>query len=190
MHGGVQYDGAVRQALHAVSLGESGMAENRNGNRNRIVNQNGDQNVRTIGKVAVYMTLGDMSEEDMAAACDQGYRLVAGSVGSMDLKKVIAAIETAARREGVVSAEYPEDHALYHAIIEALHGVGRGQLALGSILRTAGLRFCVVRGPQVAGDTGRGSWVAVALYGSIGGPIRGNEHECLGLGISHLGHPG
>jgi hut operon positive regulator len=106
----------------------------------------------------------------------------------MNVEKIIAAIETASRREGVVSKEYPEDHALWHAIFEALHGVGRGQLALGTILRTAGLRFSVVRGPRFVGDPTQGQWLAVALYGQIGGPIKGNEHECVGLGISHLGH--
>lgn len=141
----------------------------------------------TIGKVAVRTVIGDMTPEKLEEARKHGYKLACGSAGSMDLKKIIAAIETAARREGVVSDKYPEDHGLYHAIIEALHGVGRGQLALGTILRTAGLRFCVVRGPQVEGDGAGGVWVAVALYGSIGGPIRGNEHECLGLGVCHLG---
>ena len=141
----------------------------------------------TIGKVALRVVLVEDPTVEVTAAMKAGFRVVHGHVGSMNLEKVIAAIETASRREGIVSVEYPEDHALYHSILDALHGVGRGQLALGRILRTAGLRFSVVRGPRVAGEVGRGEWLAVALYGHIGGPVKGNEHECVGLGIYHLG---
>lgn len=147
-----------------------------------------EQRARTIGKVALRAVLDDDPERERLLATRDGYRVVLGHVGSMDLQKVIAAIETAARREGIVSPEYPEDHALYHSILDALHGVGRGQIALGTILRTAGLRFSVVRGPRFAGEPAGSEWLAVALYGQIGGPTKGNEHECVGLGIYHLGH--
>ncbi len=141
---------------------------------------------QTIGKVALYAALVEDAEDERSLTSRDGYRVVTGRVGSMDLQKIIAAIETAARREGVVSPEYPEDHALYHAILDALHGVGRGQVALGTILRTAGLRFSVVRGPRFVGEAAGREWVAVAVYGQIGGPTKGNEHECVGLGIYHL----
>ncbi len=146
------------------------------------------EHMETIGKTALYLVLASKSAEPEIArvAQDLGYRLVMGQVGSMDVQKIIAAVETAARREGLVSPEYPEDHALYHAIIDALHGVGRGQIALGTILRTVGLRFTVVRGPQIAGEPEAREWLAVALYGQIGGPIKGNEHECVGLGVNHV----
>jgi hut operon positive regulator len=136
----------------------------------------------TIGRVALLAVLADDPQPILAGA--KGYRSVAGRVGTMDLEKVIAAVETAATREGLISAEYAEEHALYHAIIEALHGVGRGQLALGTLLRTVGLRFTVVRGPRLPGDPT--TWIAVALYGTIGQPVKGNEHEVVGLGIVHL----
>jgi hut operon positive regulator len=136
----------------------------------------------TIGRVALLAVLADDPRPILAGA--NGYRSVAGRVGTMELEKVIAAVETAATREGLISAEYAEEHALYHAIIEALHGVGRGQLALGTLLRTVGLRFTVVRGPRLPGDPT--TWIAVALYGTIGQPVKGNEHEVVGLGIVHL----
>ncbi|MDR7417328.1 MAG: HutP family protein [Armatimonadota bacterium] len=136
----------------------------------------------TIGRVALLAVLADDPQSVLAGA--KGYRSVAGRVGTMDLEKVIAAVETAAAREGLISAEYAEEHALYHATIEALHGVGRGQLALGTLLRTVGLRFAVVRGPRLPGDPT--AWIAVALYGTIGQPVKGNEHEVVGLGIVHL----
>jgi hut operon positive regulator len=136
----------------------------------------------TIGRVAVLSVLADDAAPVIAAA--KGFRVITGHVGTMDLQKVIAAIETAARREGFINSEYAEEHALYHATIEALHGVGRGQLALGSVLRTVALRFALARGPRVPGD--HTAWIAVALYGTIGQPIKGNEHEVVGLGISHL----
>ena len=31
-----------------------------------------------------------------------------------------------------------------------------------------------------------GEWVAVALYGTIGAPVKGSEHEAIGLGINHI----
>ena len=47
-----------------------------------------------------------------------------GKVGSMELQKIAAAIETSAKRQGLINPDiYREMHALYHAIIEALHGV-------------------------------------------------------------------
>jgi hut operon positive regulator len=136
----------------------------------------------TIGRVALLAVLADDPQPLLASAKE--YRGVAGRVGTMEIEKVIAAIETAASRQGLISADYAEEHALYHAIIEALHGVGRGQLALGTLLRTVGLRFAAVRGPRLPGD--RTTWIAVALYGTIGQPVKGNEHEVVGLGIVHL----
>ncbi len=138
----------------------------------------------SIGKLALYLALDNDLDR---AATSAEFRSVSGQVGSMNLEKVIAAIETAARREGLVNINYPEDHALYHSILDALQGVGRGCLSLGTILRTTRLRFAVVRGPQILGDKTKGEWIAVAMYGLIGGPVRGNEHECAGLGMCHLG---
>lgn len=147
-----------------------------------------DGYINTIGKAALLLAIAGPTQRDevVTALSRCGYRAVTGNAGSMDLPRIIAAIETAARREGIVSSAYPEDHALYHAILDALHGIGRGQIALGTILRTAGLRFSVVRGPQIPGETARGEWLAVAVYGQIGGPIKGNEHECVGLGVFHI----
>jgi len=118
------------------------------------------------------------------AAHGPEYRIVLGRVGTMDVQKIIAAIETAARREQLIGTEYAEEHALYHATLEALHGIGRGQLALGTLLRTVGLRFALVRGPRLPSDPT--TWIAVAMYGTIGQPIKGNEHEVVGLGINHV----
>ncbi len=135
-----------------------------------------------IGLVALLAVMADDPGSIVTKA--QTFRIVTGRVGTMEVHKVIAAIETAASREGLIGSEYAEEHALYHAIIEALHGVGRGQIALGTILRSVGLRFALVRGPRLPEDTT--SWIAVALYGTIGQPIKGNEHEIVGLGINHL----
>lgn len=136
----------------------------------------------TIGRVAMLTVLLD----DPAATVQAGkeFRIARGHVGTMDVQKIIAAVETAARREGMISEAYAEEHALYHATIEALHGVGRGQIALGTLLRTAALRFALVRGPRLPGDPT--TWLAVAMYGTIGQPVKGNEHEVVGLGIYHV----
>ncbi len=112
--------------------------------------------------------------------------MVVGRVGSMAAEKIVAAIETAVGREGLLAETYRHEHSLYHAVIEAIYGVCRGQLELGNLLRTVGLNFAVVRGirsPEAATD---GEWLAVALYGTIGAPKKGFEHEVCGLGVNHI----
>jgi len=136
----------------------------------------------TLGRVALLSVLTDSPQTVIESA--PGYQVVLGQVGTMDVQKIIAAIETAARREHLIGPEYAEEHALYHATLEALHGIGRGQIALGTLLRTVGLRFSLVRGPRLPGD--QTTWIAVALYGTIGQPVKGMEHEVVGLGIFHV----
>lgn len=143
-----------------------------------------------LGSVAVLYAFSRQAELDQAIEAEAtrlGIRLMKGRVGSMQTQKVIAAVETGSKREGLVSdGSYREEHALYHATVEALHGVGRGQLSLGEVLRTAGLTFAVARGPRSPRFREDGEWLAVALYGTIGAPVRGFEHETLGLGINHI----
>ncbi|MGG3326808.1 hut operon transcriptional regulator HutP, partial [Bacillus velezensis] len=115
-----------------------------------------------------------------------GWKVCLGRVGSMDAHKVVAAIETASKKSGVIQSEgYRESHALYHATMEALHGVTRGEMLLGSLLRTVGLKFAVLRGNPYESEA-EGDWIAVSLYGTIGAPIKGLEHETFGVGINHI----
>ncbi|MEA3321835.1 MAG: hut operon transcriptional regulator HutP [Bacillota bacterium] len=140
---------------------------------------------RRIGKYAILLAMnGD--QEELPVATPPQWKSCMGKVGSMDSQKVVAAIETAAKREGIIKSDgYRETHALYHAIMDALSGVTRGQVQLGSVMRTVGLRFAVVRGNPYE-DLEEGDWIAVALYGTIGAPVRGSEHETIGLGINHI----
>lgn len=143
-----------------------------------------------IGRTALLLVTEERPEREQALRAEAerlGFRVVTGRVGSMEAQKVVAAVETACRRGRLVRDDaYREEHALYHAILEALQGVARGQVAFGSILRTVGLSFAVVRGPRRAGAADDGEWLAVALYGTIGAPVKGWEHEVCGLGINHL----
>lgn len=142
-----------------------------------------------IGKTAVITAFVDETKaaEVIRHARKKGYRLVRGAVGSMQGEKVVAALETAAKREGLIdSGLYREEHALYHAIVEAMQGIGRGQVLFREIHRTVGLTFVIARGPRSAHVASDGDWLAVVLYGTIGAPIKGFEHETLGLGINHL----
>jgi len=147
-------------------------------------------NKKEIGKSAVLLALFGNEQQHVQRMNEQlkhfSYQAVTGKVGSMDVQKVVAAIETTSKRSGIISELiYREEHALYHAIIEALHGITRGQLDLGDVLRTVGLRFAVVRGNPYE-NSEEGEWLAVALYGTIGAPVKGLEHEAIGLGINHL----
>ncbi|MFC4319929.1 hut operon transcriptional regulator HutP [Litchfieldia salsa] len=142
-----------------------------------------------LGKNAILLVLAEDKEEELFSTShldELQFRYCKGKVGSMELQKIVAAIETTAKRNGIVNGEiYREMHALYHAIIEAMHGVTRGQVDLGNMLRTVGLRFSIVRGIPYDNDQ-EGEWLAVALYGTIGAPVRGLEHETIGLGINHI----
>lgn len=139
---------------------------------------------KRIGRAALLLVL--FSPEEQVAYLqqlkEQGFSFCLGKVGSMNLKEVVAAIETATRREGLLDNSYRHQHALYHGILEALQGISRGELQLGGLLRTAGLRFSVV----LAHYNQEGRWLAVALYGMMGAPVKGHEHEVVGLGINHL----
>lgn len=142
-----------------------------------------------IGKTAIMFALAgeEMEEKLRQEAALRGFALIKGRVGSMNTEKIFAAVETAAQREGLLSQEhYREKHALYHATLEAFAGICRGQIGLGDMLRTVGLIFAVARGPRRTDQLEDGDWVAVVLYGTIGAPVKGYEHETIGLGINHL----
>lgn len=142
-----------------------------------------------IGRQAIMYTFSECETEDQKIEDELhqlGWRFGKGKVGSMEFQKIVAAIETLAKRQGIVDQDvYREMHSLYHAIIEAMHGVTRGQVELGGMLRTAGLRFAILRGKPFDRES-EGEWIAVAVYGTIGAPVRGFEHEAVGLGINHM----
>ncbi len=139
-----------------------------------------------IGKIAVHLAMLD-EEETLPFTLDQAnIKTCEGKVGSMNMQKVISAVETAVKRNKLIKEDvYRETHALYHAILEALEGVTRGQLAIGEMMRTVGLRFAVVR-TKPYHKPEEGEWIAVAFYGTIGAPVKGLEHEAIGLGINHI----
>ncbi|ADP34459.1 transcriptional regulator [Bacillus atrophaeus] len=142
---------------------------------------------RRIGRLSVLLLLNESEESKRVGELERdGWKVCLGKVGSMDAHKVVAAIETASKKGGVIQSEgYRESHALYHATMEALHGVTRGEMLLGSLLRTVGLRFAVLRGNPYESEA-EGDWIAVSLYGTIGAPIKGLEHETFGVGINHI----
>ncbi len=145
--------------------------------------------MESIGKIAIMYTLSgeDLEEKVRSAAVKKGYQLIKGKVGSMNTEKIFAAVETAAQREGLIRKDYYRDtHALYHATLDAFVGICRGQLGLESMLRTVGLIFSVVRGPRSTDNLADGDWLAVVLYGTIGAPVKGYEHETIGLGLNHI----
>lgn len=140
-----------------------------------------------IGKIALLLAISGSDEEKLKKYYEnKNYIVYKGQAGSMDVKKIVAAIETAASREDIIRENYHEEHALYHAIIEALSGYCRGQVMLGEVLRSAGLTFTIVRGTLIEGDTSSGNWIAVVLCGQIGSPRRGFEHEAIGMGIQPI----
>lgn len=142
---------------------------------------------RGIGKIALLLALSDGDMDGLQEYYEsKKYVILKGQAGSMDAKKIVAAIETAALREDVIRENYHEEHALYHGIIEALSGYCRGQVMLGEVLRSAGLTFTIVRGFLVEDDPSSGKWIAVVLYGQIGSPRRGFEHEAVGMGIQPI----
>lgn len=140
-----------------------------------------------IGKLAITLAVSDSNEEKILNHYQsKGYKLVKGHVGAMDAGKIFAAVETAVIRQKIISENYHEEHALYHAITEAFNGYCRGPVALESVLRTTGMVFSVVRGNLTVDDRENGEWIAVVLYGHIGSPRRGFEHEAIGMGLQSI----
>ncbi|OIJ12950.1 transcriptional regulator [Anaerobacillus arseniciselenatis] len=139
-----------------------------------------------IGRTAILLVLNGeecISKEQLRQL---KWKSCTGKVGSMESQKVVAAIETAAKKNGIIQpGVYRETHALYHAIIDAVSGVTRGQVQIGSVLRTVGLSFSIIRGNPYESEQ-EGDWIAVCLYGTIGAPVKGLEHETIGLGINHI----
>ncbi len=142
----------------------------------------------SIGKIATLMALG--SESDIRnirkKAENGGYKVYKGCVGSMDSAKIFAAIETAAKKEELIKPLYREEHSIYHSILDAYSAICRGQEGLGAVLRTAGLVYSIVRGPRIPEEINDGEWVAVVLYGNMGAPTKGYEHEVIGLGVNPI----
>lgn len=140
-----------------------------------------------IGKIALNLALMDDRVESYIEKYESmGYMLIKGQVGTMDVRKIFAAVETAVFRADMIRENYHDEHALYHAISEALQGYCRGSVALDTVLRTTGLEFAVVKGELVTNHRSGGDWIAVVLYGHIGSPRRGFEHEAVGLGIQSI----
>lgn len=140
-----------------------------------------------IGKIAISLAISDMNEDKIIERYQKkGYSLIKGHVGAMDASKIYAAVETAVFRHNIVRENYHEEHALYHAISEAFNGYCRGPVALESVLRTTGLVFTVVRGNLIVNEKKSEEWIAVVLYGLIGSPRRGFEHEAIGMGIQSI----
>jgi hut operon positive regulator len=143
-----------------------------------------------IGKLTMLLTVlqdhewRQVVEQELTA---KGFRFTIGRVGAMDMNKVVAAIETAAKNNKIIDSDkYREVHALYHAIIEAIQSVGRGVVQFGEILRTVGLTFSIVRGKMTGTVEHEGEWIAVCVYGTIGAPKKGFEHETIGFGFNHI----
>ena len=89
-----------------------------------MVNEQASNQNDEFGKFATLVALTD--KETALGICPQfdSYKVVTGKVGSMELKKVISSVETAAKRGGLIHSDiYRETHALYHAIVEAAEGV-------------------------------------------------------------------
>jgi hut operon positive regulatory protein len=141
-----------------------------------------------IGRISMAIAMASETEMDkfVQVAKKNGYKVIVGQAGSMDFKKIVAAIETASIKQGLITEKYWERHSLYHSILDAFHGICRGQLELGAVMRTLGVRFAVLRGKRDIHIEDDGNWVSVALYGTIGAPIKGCEHEVVGLGINHI----
>ncbi len=106
---------------------------------------------RRIGRLSVLLLLHETEENQQISRLERdGWKVCLGRVGSMDAHKVVAAIETASKKSGVIQSEgYRESHALYHATMEALHGVTRGEMLLGSLLRTVEPEVCRLAGKSV-----------------------------------------
>jgi len=145
--------------------------------------------VEKIGRLTISLLIssGEEEKELLKKASGLGYKICMGKAGTMESSELIAAIETTAKREGIFKAGcYREEHAVYHAALNALRGFCRGEIGIGNFLRTIGVKFVVLRGPIDTTRSDLGEWVSVGIYGMIGAPIKGFEHEAIGLEINNI----
>lgn len=142
-----------------------------------------------IGKLTILLLVSSENEEKelIQKITQLGYKHCTGKAGTMDSKALIAAIETTAKREGIFPvSSYREEHALYHTSLNALRGLCRGEIGIGNLLRTVGVKFVVLRGPLDTTKKDLGEWISVGIYGMIGAPIKGFEHEAIGLEVNSI----
>ena len=141
-----------------------------------------------IGKLTILLLISSEEEKELfKKVSNLGYKICIGKAGTMDSKEVIAAIETTAKREGIFRADcYRDEHTLYHTSLNALKGLCRGEIGIGNFLRTVGVKFVVLRGPIDTSQSDLGEWISVGIYGTIGAPIKGFEHEAIGLEINNI----
>jgi hut operon positive regulator len=145
--------------------------------------------VEKIGRLTISLLIssGEEEKELLKKASGLGYKICIGKAGTMESRELIAAIETTAKREGIFKAGcYREEHAVYHAALNALRGFCRGEIGIGNFLRTIGVKFVVLRGPIDTTRSDLGEWVSVGIYGMVGAPIKGFEHEAIGLEINNI----
>lgn len=142
-----------------------------------------------IGRLTILLLISSEEEEkELVKKINSfGYKICIGKVGTMDSRELIAAIETTAKREGIFPAGcYREEHAVYHTALNALRGLCRGEIGIGNFLRTVGVKFVVLRGPLDTKQSDLGEWISVGIYGTVGAPIKGFEHEAIGLEINNI----
>ncbi|MFH1656253.1 MAG: HutP family protein [Candidatus Nealsonbacteria bacterium] len=142
-----------------------------------------------IGKLTILLLISSVEEEkELVKKINSfGYKVCIGKAGTMKSNEIIAAIETTAKREGIFRTGcYREEHALYHTTLNALRGLCRGEIGIGNFLRTIGVKFVVLRGPLDTTQRDLGEWISVGIYGTVGAPIKGFEHEAIGLEINHI----
>ena len=142
-----------------------------------------------IGRLTILLLISSKEEEKqlLKKASSLGYKICIGKVGTMKSNEIIAAIETAAKREGIFHADnYRGEHALYHTTLNALKGLCRGEIGIGDFLRTTGVKFVILKGPLDTTRNDLGEWISVGIYGMIGAPIKGFEHEAIGLEINTI----
>jgi hut operon positive regulator len=140
--------------------------------------------MKAIGARIMNNLLVKASVSEQLLPLPAGMKVVYGKVGTVKISDVIGSIQTAARREGLFKELYREEHILYSAISDALQGVCRGNIMLQELFRSAYLDFAVARGRYFEDDPG--DWIIVALYGRIGSPIRGHDHEAMGFGVKPI----
>ncbi len=143
----------------------------------------------TMGKLTSLLVLlhnneaGEMIKKELNK---ENCRYTVGSIESIDLNKVISVIETNAKTNGIINSEsYSERNTLYHTILEAVQGVGRGTIQVGDLLKEIDLTYGIVRGKNKKISAGN-DWIGVCIYGRSDSPEKGIEQETLGLGFNHL----
>ena len=143
----------------------------------------------TMGKLTSLLVLlhnNEAGEVIKKQLKKEKYKYTVGNVESIDLNKIITAIEASAKINGIInSTSFRERNILNQTILEAIQGVSKGAIQIGDLFKKVNLTFSIVKGQNEQLERGS-DWIGVCIYGQSISSENTIVEETLGLGFNHF----